>query len=126
MVETIEEVSADKISENFNVPVIFVENRDDEVNGHIISSANSDHYSPSVRVVHVSKPSDTTSGFGFHLSRSKWDPYPYISRIDKDSFASSSGLREGDCVLEVNLLINSTIELEKHPIQKRVEDRFEG
>lgn len=102
MVETIEGISsAEKISENFNVPVIFVENRDDEVNGQIINVSNSDHYSPSVRVVHVSKPVDTTNGFGFHLSRSKWDPYPYISRIDKDSFASSSGLREGDCVLEV-------------------------
>jgi hypothetical protein len=100
MVETIEGV-CDKIPENFNVPVIFVENRDEEVNGHIIESSNSDHYSPSVRVVHVSKPSNTSSGFGFHLSRSKWDPYPYVSRIDKDSFASSSGLREGDCVLEV-------------------------
>ena len=108
MVETVEDVSTvEKISDSFNVPVIFVENRDDEVNGHIISSANSDHYSPSVRVVHVSKPVDTPSSFGFHLSRSKWDPYPYISQIDKDSFALSSGLREGDCVLEVNLMINS-------------------
>jgi alanyl-tRNA synthetase len=101
MVETIQCISSDdKISENFNVPVIFVD--DDEVNGQIINGLNGDHYSPSVRVVHVSKPVDTTSGFGFHLSRSKWDPYPYISRVDVDSFASSSGLREGDCVLEVN------------------------
>jgi hypothetical protein len=108
MVETIEDVSTvEKLSDNFSVPVIFIENRDDEVNGHIISSSNSDHYSPSVRVVHVSKPVDTTSGFGFHLSRSKWDPYPYISQVDKDSFALSSGLQEGDCVLEVNIMINS-------------------
>ena len=107
MVETIESVSSvefkEKINENFNVPVIFVEDQDreDEVNGQLINSLNGDHYSPSVRVVNVAKPLDTTSGFGFHLSRSKWDPYPYISRVDKDSFASSSGLREGDCVLEV-------------------------
>lgn len=103
MVETIEGISsAEKISESFNVPVIFVENRDDEVNGQIINGLNGDHYSPSVRVVHVSKPVDSTSSFGFHLSRSKWDPYPYISRVDNDSFALSSGLKEGDCVLEVN------------------------
>lgn len=108
MVETIEDLSiVEKISDNFNVPAIFVENRDDEVNGHIISSSNSDHYSPSVRVVHVAKPVDTTNSFGFHLSRSKWDPYPYISQIDKNSFALSSGLREGDCVLEVNLMTKS-------------------
>lgn len=103
MVETIEGIScAEKLSENFNVPVIFVENRDDEVNNQIINGLDSDHYSPSVRVVHVSKSADTTNGFGFHLSRSKWDPYPYISRVDKDSFASCSGLKEGDCLLEVN------------------------
>lgn len=91
-------------SDNFTVPVIFVEDReDDEVNGQIMNELNSDHYSPSVRSVYVSKPIEaTTSGFGFHLSRSKYDPYPYISRVDKDSFASAGGLKEGDCVLEVN------------------------
>lgn len=100
MVETIESIV--EIKDSFNVPVIFVE---DEVNDQIISGLNSDHYSPSVRNVDVSKPIDTTSGFGFHLSRSKWDPYPYISRVDKDSYASSSGLREGDCLLEVKTLL---------------------
>lgn len=107
MVETFEEISTtveirEKISENFNVPVIFVEDRDDEVNVQIINGLSSDHYSPSVRAVYISKPDDATSGFGFHLSRSKWDPYPYISRVDKDSYASASGLKEGDCLLEVN------------------------
>lgn len=100
MVETIESIV--EIKDSFNVPVIFVE---DEVDDQIISGLNSDHYSPSVRNVDVSKPIDTTSGFGFHLSRSKWDPYPYISRVDKDSYASSSGLREGDCLLEVKTLL---------------------
>lgn len=100
MVETIESIV--EIKDGFNVPVIFVE---DEVNDQIINGLNSDHYSPSVRNVDISKPIDTTSGFGFHLSRSKWDPYPYISRVDKDSYASSSGLREGDCLLEVKSLL---------------------
>lgn len=102
MVETIESNSSDsdnpKLSDNINVPVIFVENRDDEVNVQIMKS---DHYSPSVRVVYVSKPIESTDSFGFHLSRSKWDPYPYISRVDKDSYAAASGLKEGDCLLEV-------------------------
>lgn len=101
MVETVESVTSaeikGQISDSFNVPVIFVEDRDDEVNGQIIN----DHYSPSVRNVYISKPVDATSGFGFHLSRSKWDPYPYISRVDKDSYAAGSGLKEGDCLLEV-------------------------
>lgn len=82
-----------------NIPVIFIEDRDDEVNERIINGL--DHYSPSVRVVNITKPLEVT-GFGFLLSRSKWDPYPYISKIDDDSAASASGLREGDCVLEVS------------------------
>jgi hypothetical protein len=107
MVETIRPEAEAKSSDNFNVPVIFVEDRDEEeVNGQLMSLANSDdHYSPSVRNVYVSKPVEATASFGFHLSRSKWDPYPYISRVDSDSFASLAGLREGDCVLEVKKLL---------------------
>lgn len=104
MVETIESVARVDDPSNFTVPVIFVE--DDGVNDQIITESSADHYSPSVRSLYVSKPIEATSGFGFHLSRSKWDPYPYISRVDKDSFASSSGLKEGDCVLEVNIVTN--------------------
>lgn len=108
MVETVEpsliSSSSANVGERMNLPVIFIEDRDDEVNGQIMSvlDSSADHYAPSVRNVYVAKPIDTKSGFGFHLSRSKWDPYPYISRIDKDSFAASSGLKEGDCVLEVD------------------------
>lgn len=106
MVETIEDSVSkveieEKAREKFTVPVIFVD-QNDEVNGQIMNGLESDHYSPSVRNVYVSKPVETTSGFGFHLSRSKWDPYPYISRVDKESYAAHAGLREGDCVLEVN------------------------
>jgi hypothetical protein len=82
-----------------NIPVIFIEEgEDDEVSDQIMNGLT--HYAPSVRIVNVSKPAEV-SGFGFLLSRSKWDPYPYISRIDVDS-PSASGLKEGDCVLEVN------------------------
>lgn len=103
MVETLQPEIEAKSSDNFNVPAIFIEDRDGEVNGQIISGSNSDdHYAPSVRNVYVSKPVESTSSFGFHLSRSKWDPYPYISRVDNNSFASVAGLKEGDCVLEVN------------------------
>lgn len=108
MVETVEVISEEEIKEssadNFSVPLIFVEDRDEEVSGQIIDGLASDHYSPSVRNVYVTKPIEATSGFGFHLSRSKWDPYPYISRVDDNSFASCSGLKEGDCVLEVSNL----------------------
>jgi S1-C subfamily serine protease len=102
MVETIEVVpSTENKIDALNIPVIFVEENEEEVNGLTINGLDSDHYSPSVRVVYVTKDSNTNSGFGFHLSRSKWDPYPYISGVDKSSPASNAGLKEGDCVLEV-------------------------
>lgn len=102
MVETSKELD-DIVSSKtkVDIPVIFIEDGgSDEVNDQIIT--NVDHYSPSVRLLNITKPSDSVASFGFLLSRSKWDPYPYISRIDKDSPASTSGLKEGDCVLEVN------------------------
>lgn len=39
---------------------------------------------------------------GFHLSRSKWDPYPWISAVEEASPADDAGVKNGDCVLEVN------------------------
>lgn len=36
-----------------------------------------DHYNPSVRMVHV--PKLENGSCGFNLSRSKWDPYPWVS-----------------------------------------------
>lgn len=36
-----------------------------------------DHYNPSVRILHI--PKQTNGSCGFHLSRSKWDPYPWVS-----------------------------------------------
>lgn len=42
-------------------------------------SKNDDHFNPSVRMVHIQKLSDGSCGF--HLSRSKWDPYPWVRQI---------------------------------------------
>ncbi|XP_034948715.1 uncharacterized protein [Chelonus insularis] len=39
---------------------------------------------------------------GFHLTRSKWDPYPWISFVETGSIADISGLRAGDCLLEID------------------------
>ncbi|PSN56816.1 hypothetical protein C0J52_02702 [Blattella germanica] len=39
---------------------------------------------------------------GFHLTRSKWDPYPWVSGVETGSAAEAAGLQSGDCVLEVN------------------------
>lgn len=71
-----------------NIPVIQVE-----------KDATSDHYNPTVRLMNIPKLNDGSCGFD--LSRSKWDPYPWVSSIDKDSPAENSGCKVGDCVLEV-------------------------
>lgn len=31
--------------------------------------------------------------YGFHLTKSKWDPYPWINCIDTGSLADTAGLR---------------------------------
>ncbi|KAL1376898.1 hypothetical protein pipiens_004281 [Culex pipiens pipiens] len=64
------------------------------------ANGNDDHYNPSVRILHIPKQPDGSCGF--HLSRSKWDPYPWVSGVDEESPAEVTGLKAGDCVLEVN------------------------
>ena len=58
------------------------------------------HYCPSVRICEVVRP--VTGSCGFHLTRSKWDPYPWVSGVESGSPAETAGLQAGDCVLEVN------------------------
>ncbi|XP_055615926.1 uncharacterized protein LOC129762014 [Toxorhynchites rutilus septentrionalis] len=71
-----------------------------KINGSEASASPEDHYNPSVRILHIPKLPDGSCGF--HLSRSKWDPYPWVSGVDEDSPAEVTGLKAGDCVLEVN------------------------
>uniref|UniRef100_A0A8W7PU17 PDZ domain-containing protein n=1 Tax=Anopheles coluzzii TaxID=1518534 RepID=A0A8W7PU17_ANOCL len=69
-------------------------------NATTTTAATDDHYDPSVRILHI--PKQTDGSCGFHLTRSKWDPYPWVSGVDADSPAEVTGLKVGDCVLEVN------------------------
>jgi C-terminal processing protease CtpA/Prc len=65
-----------------------------------MSEESDKHYNPSVRICEVVR--STSSSCGFHLTRSKWDPYPWVSAVDVASAAEAAGLLPGDCVLEVN------------------------
>lgn len=42
------------------------------------------------------------SGLGIRLSKSSWDPYPFVSHVDEDSIAQERGLLVGDCILKVD------------------------
>ncbi|KAG8291660.1 hypothetical protein J6590_055229 [Homalodisca vitripennis] len=52
-----------------------------------------EHQNPSVRVCDVTKPSEGGS-CGFHLTRTKWDPYPWVCGVDENSPASTAGLQK--------------------------------
>lgn len=56
-----------------------------------------EHQNPAVRVCDVTKPLEGSCGF--HLTRTKWDPYPWVCGVDPDSAASQAGLQVRDYVL---------------------------
>lgn len=47
-------------------------------------------------------PADASGSLGLHLSRTPWDPYPWVSGVLAGSSAEHAGVRIGDCVLEAN------------------------
>ncbi|XP_058459917.1 uncharacterized protein LOC131435753 [Malaya genurostris] len=53
-----------------------------------------------LRNIHID--ADGTGSLGLHLSRTPWDPYPWVSGVLPGSRADQAGARVGDCVLEAN------------------------
>ncbi|CAH0562525.1 unnamed protein product [Brassicogethes aeneus] len=58
-----------------------------------------DHYNPSVRIVDLKR---NGTNCGFKLTRGKWDPYPWVTKVEKDSAAEVAGVKNGDCLLELD------------------------
>ncbi|TMW52254.1 hypothetical protein DOY81_002657 [Sarcophaga bullata] len=59
-----------------------------------------DHYDSTVRFIKIDK--SPNGACGFHLTRTKWDPYPWVSAVDDYTPAAKTDLKAGDCILEVN------------------------
>ncbi|XP_046623449.1 uncharacterized protein LOC124306651 [Neodiprion virginianus] len=61
------------------------------------------NFSPRERVIlpNIFDKEKERKSCGFHLTRSKWDPYPWVGFVEPDSIAHIAGLRAGDCLLEV-------------------------
>ncbi|XP_016990083.2 LOW QUALITY PROTEIN: uncharacterized protein LOC108052242 [Drosophila rhopaloa] len=55
-----------------------------------------------VRLLRIPRAAPTMENYGFHLTRSKWDPYPWVCEVAAGTPAALCGLKPGDCVLEVN------------------------
>ncbi|KAF5275362.1 hypothetical protein FQR65_LT04190 [Abscondita terminalis] len=55
---------------------------------------------PTTRLVEVGK--FNSESCGFHLTRSKWDPYPWVCKVDEGTAAELAGMQPGECVLEIN------------------------
>ncbi|XP_063221111.1 E3 ubiquitin-protein ligase sina-like isoform X2 [Bacillus rossius redtenbacheri] len=64
------------------------------------AAKDDDEYRPTVRLCEVKR--SASASCGFHLSRTQWDPYPWVSGVEAGSAAEAAGLLSGDCVLEVN------------------------
>ncbi|XP_014475800.1 PREDICTED: uncharacterized protein LOC106745059 [Dinoponera quadriceps] len=53
-----------------------------------------------LKLPRINRESDNS--LGFHLTKSKWDPFPWIGYVENGSFADLTGLRVGDCLLSVD------------------------
>ncbi|XP_023176852.1 uncharacterized protein LOC111603487 [Drosophila hydei] len=56
----------------------------------------------SVRLLRIPRAAPNIEAYGFRLTRSKWDPYPWVCEVAAGTPASLRGLQAGDCILKIN------------------------
>ncbi|XP_068627381.1 uncharacterized protein [Battus philenor] len=66
------------------------------------SGSGSEERPPGVRLVVLNLPEDEGEGLGFRLTRTLWDPYPWVREVTPGSRADSAGLKTGDCLLQAD------------------------
>ncbi|KAL0809114.1 hypothetical protein ABMA28_012738 [Loxostege sticticalis] len=66
------------------------------------SGCGSEEYTAGVRLVVLNLPEDEGEGLGFRLTRTLWDPYPWVREVTPASRADSAGLKMGDCLLQAD------------------------
>lgn len=64
-----------------------------------------EHQNPAVRVCDVTKPVEGGS-CGFHLTRTKWDPYPWVCGVDDSSPAHAAGLQVSRVWLDAGVAVS--------------------
>ncbi|XP_061727299.1 uncharacterized protein LOC133532573 [Cydia pomonella] len=55
-----------------------------------------------VRLVVLNLPEDEGEGLGFRLTRTLWDPYPWVREVTPGARADLAGLKTGDCLLQAD------------------------
>ncbi|XP_049884254.1 uncharacterized protein LOC126379511 [Pectinophora gossypiella] len=65
-------------------------------------SGNEQDLMAGVRLVVLNLPEDEGEGLGFRLTRTLWDPYPWVREVVPNSRADSAGLKTGDCLLQAD------------------------
>lgn len=80
------------------VKVIEASDKPKEVNEQ---TQNADYFLRNIFI-----PADAGGNLGMHLSRTPWDPYPWVSGVLTGSCAEQAGVKVGDCVLEVGTFDN--------------------
>nr|XP_003699686.1 PREDICTED: uncharacterized protein LOC100875813 [Megachile rotundata] len=55
-----------------------------------------------VTLKNIKETKTKDKSYGFHLTKSKWDPYPWVGCVETGSLADTAGLRPGDCLISID------------------------